>query len=213
MRADIRLWTAVAIIGICGLSVVQGWKIVHFSLAMANIDLPEKRAETINAWAAVPIVASAALRAELKERIVTSDSKAAEGRREALSSMLSIKPLSSEDWLSLSIMQLAMGHPMEQVTGYLKLSMLTGPNEGYLMTNRGIFGASLWESLSPDLKRRVAVDLAAGDLTGIEKLRGVLAAKPKGVRNEIREAVLETGLAPKEVEQRLGRWDGSSAGH
>ena len=36
MRADIRLWTAIAMIGICGFSVAQGWRIVHFSLAMVN---------------------------------------------------------------------------------------------------------------------------------------------------------------------------------
>ena len=48
---------------------------------------------------------------------------------------------------------------MEQVLGSLKLSVLTGPNEGYVMAERGIFGVSLWESLSPDLKSRAAIDL------------------------------------------------------
>ena len=41
--------------------------------------------------------------------------------------------------------------------------MLTGPNEGYAMTERGIFGVSLWESLAPDLKRRVVLDLAGAE--------------------------------------------------
>ena len=50
----------------------------------------------------------------------------------------------------------------ERVLGSLRLSMLTGPNEGYAMTERGIFGVSLWESLAPDLKRRVVLDLAGG---------------------------------------------------
>ena len=45
MRADIRLLTAIALIGICGFSVAQGWRIVHFSLAMVNIDSSEKQAE------------------------------------------------------------------------------------------------------------------------------------------------------------------------
>ena len=103
---------------------------MHFSLATANIDSSEKRAEIINTWTAVPGVASAALQAELTEEINTSDPKAANSRREALSSILSIKPLSSIDWLSLSGMQLVTDQPMEQVLGSLKLSMLTGPNEG-----------------------------------------------------------------------------------
>ena len=159
MRAGIRLLTAIAMIGICGFSVAQGWRIVHFSLAMVNIDSSEKRAEIINTWSAVPGLASTALRAGLTDEINPSDPKAANRRREALSAILSIKPLSSIDWLSLSGMQLVTDQPMEQVLGSLKLSMLTGPNEGYVMTERGIFGVSLWESLSPDLKSRVAVDL------------------------------------------------------
>ena len=155
-------------------------------------------------WTAAPDVASAALQAELREKINTSDPKAANSRREALSSILSIKPLSSVDWLSLSGMQLVTDQPMEQVLESLKLSMLTGPNEGYLMAERGIFGVSLWESLSPDLKRRVAIDLAAGEISGNEKIRAVLSAEPERVRNELREALLATGLSPKEIEQRLG---------
>ena len=137
MRANIRLWTAIAMIGICGFSVARGWGIVHFSLAMANIDLSEKRAEVINTWTAAPDVASAALRAELREKIDISDPKAANSRRETLSSILSIKPLSSVDWLSLSGMQLVTDQPMEQVLGSLKLSMITGPNEGYVMADVG----------------------------------------------------------------------------
>ena len=70
---------------------------------------------------------------------------AANRRREVLSAILSIKPLSSMDWLSLSGMQLVTDQPMEQVLGSLKLSMLTGPNEAYVMAKRGIFGVSLWE--------------------------------------------------------------------
>ena len=211
MRAAIRLLTAIAMIGICGFSVARGWGIVHFSLAMANIDSSEKRAEIINTWTAVPDVASTALRAELTEKINLSDPKAANSRREALSSILSIKPLSSIDWLSLSGMQLVTDQPMEQVLGSLKLSMLTGPNEGYVMAERGIFGVSIWDSLSPDLKSRVAVDLgpimfrrtpAEGQIGG--KIRAVLSAKPERVRNELREALLATGLSPKEIEQRLG---------
>ena len=95
---------------------------------------------------------------------------------------------------------------MEQVLESLELSMVTGPNEGYVMADRGIFGVSLWESLPPDLKRRVAIDLAAGEITvaGNEKFRAVLSAQSEQVRNELRAAMLATGLSPKEVERRLG---------
>jgi hypothetical protein len=204
MRADIRLWTAIALIGICGFSVTRGWVIVHFSFAMANPDSSEKRDEIINSWSSVPEVASAALQAELREKIDISDQKAANSRREALSSILSIKPLSSVDWLSLSGWQLVTDQPMEQVFGSLELSMVTGPNEGYVKAERGIFGVSLWLRLSADLKRRVATDLAAGEIIGNEKLRAALSAQPTRVRNELQAAMLATGLSPNEVERRLG---------
>src|SRR5262245_38551141 len=202
MRADIRFWTAIALVGICGFSLARGWSMVHFSVATANIDVFENVAEVFNPWTAVPEVASAALQAELKEEINISDPKAANGRRETFSSILSIRPASSLGWLSLSGLQWATHQPMEQVLGSLKLSMLTGPNEGYAMAERGIFGVSLWESLSPDLKRQVVIDLARAEMN--EKFRIVLSAQPVRVRNELRESLLATGLSPKEIEQRLG---------
>lgn len=202
MRADIRLLTAIALIGICGFSVTRGWSIVHFSLAMANVDSSEKRDEIINTWSFAPEVASAALHAGLTKKIDISDQKAANRRRDVLSSILSIEPLSSLDWLSLSGVQLVTDQPMGQVLGSLELSMLTGRNEGYVMAERGIFGISLWERLSPYLKTRVANDLAAGEISA--NVGVVLSSQPERVRNEVRAAVLATGLSPKEVERRLG---------
>ena len=213
MRADIRLWTAIAMIGICGFSVAQGWSIVHFSLAIRNIDSSEKRAEIVSRWTEVPGLASSALQAELKENFNPSDEMAAIRRRAVLSAILSIKPLSSRDWLTLSTMQLVTDQPIEDVLRSLNLSMLTGPNEGDVMGERGIFAVSLWEDLSPDLKSRTAMDLAAMNFVVpsnvVEdaesgKFRAVLSTKSERVRNELREDLLAAGLSPKEVEQRLG---------
>src|SRR5262249_34009879 len=181
-----------------------GWGIVHFSLAMANIDSSEKRAEIVNRWGDAPGVASTALQAELRENIDTSDAKAADGRRAALSSILSIKPLSSADWLSLSGIQFVADQPMVQVLGSLKLSVITGPNEGNVMADRGTFGVSIWDSLSSDLRRRAARDLVAADPSAYWKIRSVLSGESERVRNELRESLLATGFSPKEIEQRLG---------
>src|SRR5262249_58278789 len=106
MRVNIRSWTAIIVIGICAFSVVRGVSIVRFSLAMATIGSSESRAETIGMWATVPGVASTALQSKLQEKIDLSDSRAANSRREALSAILSIEPLSSTDWLDLSGVQL-----------------------------------------------------------------------------------------------------------
>ena len=204
MRANIRFWTAIAMIGICTLSIGRGVSIVHFSLAMMNIGSSESRAETIHSWTTVPGIASSALQPQLTEKTNPSDLKAANSRREALSAMLSIKPLSSMDWLLLSGMQQITDQPMDQVFGSLMLSTMTGPNEGYVMADRGMFGASLWEDLSPDLKRHAAMDLSAGEMPDNAKFRAVLSTKSEGVQNELRTAILATGLSAKEVEQRLG---------
>jgi hypothetical protein len=211
MRADIRLCTAIAIIAICGLSIAQGLRIARFPFAMANLDSSEKRTDIINTWTAVPGLASRALQADLTGEIDLSDLQAANRRRETLSSILSIKPLSSLDWLLLSGMQLVTDQPMEQVLESLELSAVTGPNEGHVMAERGIFGVSLWESLPRDLKSRAALDLgpmiyARTPAEGAEsgKFQAVLATKSELVRNELRKALVATGISPKEIERLLG---------
>jgi hypothetical protein len=211
MRPDIRLWTAIVIIGMGGFAVVRGWEIVHFSRAMASVSSPEKQAEITSIWAAAPDVASAALQADLKEKLDLSDPIAVIRRREVVSLLLSIKPLSSGDWLALSRTQLLAREPMEEVLASLRLSTLTGPNEGYVMAERGVFAVALWEYLSPDLKSRAAEDLtviafARTPAEGAhgETFQAVLSRKSAQVRNELRQALLTTGLSAKDIEQRLG---------
>ena len=211
MRAAIRLMTAIAMIGTCGFLVAQGFRIAHFALATVNIDTPERRAEIVTTWTTVPGLAATALQVGLTEAINPADLTAANRRREALSAMLSIKPLSSIDWLSLSGMQLVTDQPMEQVLESLKMSVLTGPNEVHVMGERGIYGVLLWDRLSPELKSRAALDLVPmifprtpAEGAGSGKFRAVLSSKPEWVRNELRQALLATGRSPKEIEQRLG---------
>ena len=143
-------------------------------------------AETTEVWTAVPGVASTALQTELKDKIDPSDWKASNKRRDELSALLAMKPLSSVDWLSLSRINLVTAQPRAQILETLMLSWVTGPNEGYVMAERGIFGLSLWEVLSPDLRSRAALDLAKDEITDSVKIRAVLSTKPEGVQNEIR---------------------------
>jgi hypothetical protein len=103
----------------------------------------------------------------------------------------------------LSGMEFVTAQPMDDVLDPLMMSALTGPNEGYVMAERGMFGLSLWEDLSPDLKRRAAIDLAAGKIPENRNFQAILSAKPQAVRDELRTALLAAGLAPKDVE-RLG---------
>jgi hypothetical protein len=90
------------------------------------------------------------------------------------------------------------------VFGSLELSMLTGRNEGYVMEERRLFGVSLWEKLSPDLKRQVANDLAVGEIRDSQKFRDLVSVQPEQVRNELREALIAAGVSQKEIKKRLG---------
>jgi hypothetical protein len=212
MRATIRLLTTIALIVIGGMAVAQGWGIVRFFLASTNIVSAEKRARTADAWRATSGIISTALNDELVDETSQSDIIAAYRQRELLSAILSIKPLSSGDWLALSKAELMTHQPMEEdVFGSLELSTLTGPNESYVMGQRAVFALSLWERLPADLKRHAAVDVAAMMLTRtpaegemLGKIGAVLATQPESVRNELREAVIATGVSPEEIKKGLG---------
>ena len=139
---NIRWCTAIVLIAICAFSVAQGVSLVRFSVALKSIGSGEGPAETIRAWTDVPGVASEALKSQLKKQIDPSDKQGAVSRRDTLAKMLSVRPLSAMDWLLLSGMQLMTDQPMEQVFGTLMLSAIAGPNEGYVMADRGIFEVS-----------------------------------------------------------------------
>jgi hypothetical protein len=204
IRIAIRLLTAIALIVISAITVAQGWGIVRFFLAGANIVSAEKRARTADAWRATSGITSTALQGELADETNQSDMIAPYHRRELLLALLSIRPLSSMDWLSLSKAELMTHQSVKDVFGSLELSMLTGSNEGYVIENRRLFGVSLWDRLPPDLKRRVANDLAVGEIPDSQKFRDLVAAQPEQVRTELREALLASGVSPKEIEKRLG---------
>ena len=202
-RIMIRLLTAIALIVISGLAVAQGWGIVRFFLASTNIVSSEKRARIGDALRATSGITSTALKDELADETNRSDVIAPYHRRELLSAILSIAPMSSMDWLSLSKAELMTHQPLEDVFGSLELSMLTGPNESYVMDHRRFFGVSLWDKLPPNLKRRVTNDLAVGEIHD-SQFSVFVAAQPEQMRNELREALIATGLTPREIEKRLG---------
>ena len=79
------------------------------------------------------------------------------------------------------------------------------------MGERAVFALSLWNKLPADLKRHEAIDVAAmmfprtpaeGEMLG--RIRTAFAAQPDRVRNELREALVATGVSSREIETRLG---------
>jgi hypothetical protein len=203
IRTTIRLLTATVVIVLSGIAVAQGWDIVRFFLASVNIVSSEKRAVFADTLRARSGIISTALLDDLDDETNRSDVIAAYRQRELLAAILSIKPMSSMHWLSLSRMELMTHRSMDDVFGSLELSMLTGPNEGYVMEDRRFFGVSLWDRLPPDLKRRVTNDVA-GEMHDSFKFRVFASTQPEQVKNELREALGAAGLSPKGIETRLG---------
>jgi hypothetical protein len=204
MRVDIRFWTAIAVIGFCGLAVARGWNVLHFSVAIANVASSDTRGGTAHSWTGISGVASTALKAELEGTFESSDWKASNKRRDDLSALLAVKPVSSIDWLSLSRLELLTAQPRTQILASLLLSWATGSNEGYVMAERATFGLSLWEVLPLDLRSRVIADLARVEITESAKFKTALSSKPEAAQTEIRAGLLALGLSPREVEHRLG---------
>ena len=73
-------------------------------------------------------------------------------RLNQLTALLSARPLDSEHWLSLAAIRHLAGEPIEKVLAVLRLSFLTGPNEGEVLLQRVLFGLSVWAELSAEIQ-------------------------------------------------------------
>src|SRR5262249_52992175 len=116
-----------------------------------------------------------------------------------------VHPLSSANWLALAGMKLVTGQPHPQVLGALAMSALTGPNEGAVMLQRGVFGLLQWERLPEDVRRRTAMDLAGAVLgTHVEDAdllpaKNILREKPPQTRQEVGELLRADGVPASEL--------------
>ena len=190
--------TAVTVIGSCALTLSRGWAIVRYSMADA-------RPDALRPWFDLSGVAFVA-----RERALTvvddlSDAQKTRQRREEITGMLSVRPLSSDYWLSLAKMREATGEGSRKVLEALELSTLTGPNEGIVIVHRGLFGVWQWQMLPQELRAQTAVDLTASRLSDHEAawLKADLSSKPDVVRQEIRTALQAHGLPASEF-ARIG---------
>ena len=176
-------------------------------LLQADQRLKEARAHRSNAS-----LTGESRRTELRRELLrTADPAIDDARRRAdgLSAILAVHPLSSADWLSLSGMRLVTGQPYEQVLGALAMSWVTGPNEGSVMLQRGIFGLLQWEVLPAEPRQRTIADLAEALLGTavqdgeINPAKNVLAGKSEEVRREIADRLSAAGVAAAEL-ARMG---------
>jgi hypothetical protein len=205
----VRLLTTVAILGLCSFAIVRGWSIVRFVDARTHFAAHETGVEQIRSWDKAPGLRDAALQTSLTTIADMTDADGARKRMDGLNALLSVRPLSSVDWLSLSGMRLVAGQNETEVLSALEMSWVTGPNEGSVMLQRGVFGILLWETLPPDVHRQVIDDVAGaiiGMPTGDSELhlvKNVLSEKSVDIRQEI-ASLMRAGSVPASQLSRLG---------
>jgi O-Antigen ligase len=187
----------------CGLMIWKGCDIVGFRLAQGRA---QDRAEAANAWASVPGVASYALNAVVSAPLEPINPQTVAHRLDEIGALLSVQPLASEHWLSLSGMRHLAAQPMEKVLAPLRLSFSTGPNEEEVLLQRAMFCVSMWEDLPADIQWRVAKDLGIPGFSDPDKtkLRTVLLAQPESVRTQVRDLLREQGGVSAESLSQLG---------
>lgn len=194
----IRLLTALAVAGICGWPVWQGFDLIRYASADSN-------PEAVRPWVDVPGLAFSAREHVLTPVNDSSDDKTIRKRRDELAEMLAVRPLSSFYWLQLAVARVDTHEGLAKVSGALELSSVTGPNEDLMLTDRGVFGIWQWEGLPPEAHERAIKDLVALQLSDgkLAWLKTILAKKTEPVREEIRLALQTQGFSKNNL-ARIG---------
>jgi O-antigen ligase len=196
-------FVAAMVAAACGLMIWKGSDIVGFRLAQARA---QDRAEAASAWVSVAGVASYALNAVVSAPLEPINPQTVAHRLDEIGGLLSVQPLASGQWLSLSAMRHLAGQPMEKVLAPLRLSFWTGPNERGVLLERAMFCLSIWEDLPADIQWRVAKDLAVPGFSGADKakLRTIILSQPQSVRTSVRDLMREQGAASAESLSEIG---------
>ncbi len=195
---NIRLLTALAVVGMCAWPVWKGVDVTRFAVAGSA-------PEAVRPWLDVSGVAFAAREDALTSIDDSSDDKTIRKRRDEIGEILAIKPLSSYYWLQLAEARIDDNEPLAKALEALEMSEVTGPNEEYMITQRGMFGIWQWEVLPPEVQQRAIADLVAERPSDIKAawLKKTLAGKPEQVRQEIRSALQAQGFSKNNFE-RIG---------
>jgi hypothetical protein len=195
---NIRLLTAAAVIGLCVWPVWKGIDVIRFAMAGSQ-------PEAVRPWVDVSGVAFDAREAALTRTNDSSDDATIRKRRDEIAEILAIRPLSSYYWIQLAEARIDDHEPIAKALDALQLSEVTGPNEEYMITQRGLFGIWQWEVLPPEVQQRTIADLVAVRPSDPKAawLKTTLAGKTEEVRQQIRSALQAQGLPQKEFD-RIG---------
>jgi hypothetical protein len=201
----VRFLTSFVILSCCGLAMIRGWSISQFAEARVRLASDIAKADALRAWIGVPGLTGPVLENSLA--IATGDDSDEALRRgsDELGALLSARPLSSTEWLSLAAVWLESERPASEVQGALAMSWLTGPNEGSVMWRRAMFGLLHWETFPKEVHNRSIADLAGAILGHVTKgeevsLAGhLLNQKPIETRSRIAEMLRASGLHSPEL--------------
>jgi hypothetical protein len=191
----LRYVTALAVIAASSVAIVEGVGVARAGLRELVAFVPTD--EPFHWWSVDPPLVS------LARDVMPPDwneNDPASKRIDALLAILARRPLSSINWLRLTRARLAAGRDTVSVERAFVMSVLTGPDEGYVMAQRGLVGIMLWEALPSDIRNHVAADLTGAfiPLSEVEKdaYRNALKQKSEAVRAEIRDALVTARLFP-----------------
>jgi hypothetical protein len=138
-------------------------------------------------------------------RVETPDDRSA--IEAAITQILEISPTDTE-WPDLAQIRLARGAPMASVLAALRMSYMTASHSGRAMFQRAAFGLEHWTELPKSDQHTVTRDVALsmiGDYYHPDlRYREIVAAKSKNERDNIRAALIASGLAPTDILKVVG---------
>jgi hypothetical protein len=161
--------------------------------------------ESVAAWKDTPGVAARSRGTALE--IVLKHPTSVAAVAHALADLVEASPTSSGAWQALAEIESVRGDDMDHVLDAFRMSALTGSHEGSVMKQRALFGLQHWTELPGRDRDTVVRDLLGSARLpefGTQDYRKVLATKSEAERDDIRAALMNSGLATRDLLQGLG---------
>jgi O-antigen ligase len=205
--------TALIVLVLCGYAAMQGWDLALSAMRARDVDETRPGSpsgttpgtgETARSWLGISGFGRSAFDLPLA-RIASIDPEAGRRRAAEVSAVVAARPLSSQAWLSLAVVRLVAREQLTSILAALRLSWLTGPNEGRVLWQRGMFGLALWDFLPIDAREQTIRDVARAMLQRlvadrqITAVKAIFTAKSAEARAQIRALLEKHGLQPADL--------------
>jgi len=201
----LRWTTAIVLCAAAGFTLFQGARVTAFAIADMRLDASQDRAAQLAGWRNTLGVANLA-RDPGRFVLKLQDTDQFSRREQALADYLAVRPMTAAAWLEMAQLRYTMGQPAARSIEAFSLAQLTAPYEGNVMAGRALLGPLLWDNLADEDKRRTVRDLALAPFSPPDYFRAqaLLRAKPKPIREEIRNGVLALDSRPEDRLDMLG---------